>query len=154
MHPEPSLIENLSLKKASSHLPYDLSGLKLSCPEGDGVANVLTLVHSSLCVAMLLVEGGSIKTPSSILIYSDSPDFYISKFKHQLQRSLLSQPRTSRWQGHPENFFEFCCLEALMFWVTWTKATRNMTNRCPGPSGTVPWGNQGTLSTIFDLNHI
>jgi len=102
LHPEPSLIENLSLKKASSHLPYDLSGLKLSCPEGDGVANVLTLVHSSLCVAMLLVEGGSIKTPSSILIYSDSPDFNISKFKHQLQRSLLSQPRTSRWQGHPE----------------------------------------------------
>jgi len=44
-------------KKASSHLPYDLSGLKLSCPEGDGVANVLTLVHSSLCVAMLLDEG-------------------------------------------------------------------------------------------------
>merc|ERR1719397_756427 len=54
LHPKPSLIEN---QKAPSHLPYDLSGLKLSCPEGDGVANVLTLVHSSLCVAMLLDEG-------------------------------------------------------------------------------------------------
>merc|ERR1719233_172332 len=57
LHPKPSLIENQSLqKKVSSLLPYDLSGLKLSCSEGDGVANVLTLVHSSLCVAMLLDE--------------------------------------------------------------------------------------------------
>merc|ERR1719234_2121910 len=63
---KPSLIENQSLKKASSHLPHDLSGQKLSCPLGDGVANVLTLVHSSLCVVpVLLEEGGSIKTPSS-----------------------------------------------------------------------------------------
>ena len=58
LHPKPSLIENQSLqKKVSSHLPYDLSGLKLSCSEGDGISNVLTLVHSSLCVAMLLDEG-------------------------------------------------------------------------------------------------
>ena len=77
LHPEPSLIENQSLKKASSHLPHDLSGLKLSCSEGDGISNVLTLVHSSLCVAMLLEEGGSIKTPSSISIYSDAAEIHI-----------------------------------------------------------------------------
>ena len=38
-------------------MPHDLSGLKLGCSEGDGISNVLTLVHSSLCVAMLLDEG-------------------------------------------------------------------------------------------------
>jgi len=39
--------------------PDDLSGLKLSCSEGDAnVAAALTLVHSSLCrVAILLEEG-------------------------------------------------------------------------------------------------
>merc|ERR1719430_412936 len=63
LHPEPSLIENQSLKNASSHLPHDLSGLKLSCSEGDGISNVLTLVHSSLCIAMLLNQ--SLKKASS-----------------------------------------------------------------------------------------
>merc|ERR550517_2400152 len=57
LHPKPHSLKIKVSKKTSSHLPYDLSGLKLSCPEGDGVANVLTLVHSSLCVAMLLDEG-------------------------------------------------------------------------------------------------
>ena len=57
-------------------MPHDLSGLKLGCSEGDGISNVLTLVHSSLCVAMLLEEGGSIKTPSSISIYSDAAEIH------------------------------------------------------------------------------
>ena len=55
LNPHPLKIQ--VLKEASSHLPHDLSGLKLSCSEGDGSTNVLTLVHSSLCVAMLLEEG-------------------------------------------------------------------------------------------------
>merc|ERR550517_1903448 len=59
-----------------------------------------------LCIRVFVLQccwtrGGSIKTPSSILIYSDAADFHISKFKHQLQRSLLSRLRTSRWQAHP-----------------------------------------------------
>ena len=45
--------------------------------------------------------GGSIKTPSSASIYFDAVEIHFSKFKHQLQRSLLSRLRTSRWQGHP-----------------------------------------------------
>ena len=50
---EPALIENLSLKSLLLQ-PDDLSGLKLSCPDGDGVVNLWILVHSSLFVATLL----------------------------------------------------------------------------------------------------
>merc|ERR1719233_1207380 len=63
LHPKPSLIENQSLqKKVSSLLPYDLSGLKLSCSEGDGVANVLTLCIRVFVLQCCWTRGGSIKT--------------------------------------------------------------------------------------------
>ena len=85
---EPALIENLSLKSLLLQ-PDDLSGLKLSCPDGDGLANLRTLVHSNLCAARLLVEGGSIKTPLSFLICFDDPEeVHISISKHRQQRCL------------------------------------------------------------------
>ena len=72
----------------------------LSC--GRLCSDPLTLVHSSRCVAMLLDGGDSIKTSSSILLYSDLAGVVSSNFKHQPQRSLRSQLRPNKLQGHPE----------------------------------------------------
>ena len=119
LHPKPSLIENQSLQKKSL-LTCHMTSLDSSL----AVLRVMVLpMFWLLCIRVFVLQccwtrGGSIKTPSSILIYSDAADFHFSKFKHQLLKSLLSRLRTSRWQAHPAHV-QFLSWEFLIHILNW-----------------------------------